>query len=213
MPIEVADLGRKLPLLRFAEIEDPGIGEGPFHYDTGEVDPPLAAIDDGAVRRSDHVGRDAQQVVGPIGQIDPPWRLPIGDDLEDQSLQSAAIGDGSIHVPDDLGAAGFRKEISQELDCRSSGMDPAVVGTHGGQVSHGAVPGQQKEATRQGCLESQQHVVSIDYHGLTPQCDRLEPFSPPFEAVRIAGRTALQGFALPVAKCVAITDQLESGPA
>ena len=65
----------------------------------GQVDPAVAAVEDGAVGGRDGLGRDAQEGVGVEDQFDAPVPAAFSGGFEDQGLEAAAVRDRAVEVP------------------------------------------------------------------------------------------------------------------
>lgn len=131
----------------------------------GQVEPPAAGIEHGAVGRDDRVGALAQEPVGAVVQFDRPGPAVLGGEAFDKLPQTSGIGDRPVQQDLRLRGAEPRQGLAEQADRALRLADDPVGPVQARQVADAAVPTDEQVRPAQGRLQRDQQVEAVHPDG------------------------------------------------
>ena len=126
-----------------------------------EIEPPLAAIQYGTVGGGDDLVGRSKDRVRVADQFDRP--LPAGQrgHFGDYGLQSAAIGDGPVEVPEALRNAQVGGGAADPFQSKPGFRHEAKTPVHAGHIAIRAVPCRKDDTAGHCGLDRRQNIVAV----------------------------------------------------
>ena len=175
---------------------------GHFLFDDGpgEIDPVLAAVENGAVAAGYGLIRICQLRIGAWQQINRPVPVVLAGQLENQHFQPPAVRDGAVKQPPCTADPDFAEEPTDKFH-GGYGFGNLTIGSmNARQVSETPVPAFEYSAAADSCLDGYQSIVTVDGNGLTGNfLYRHTPLAPAGELLVRTG-TSHDGQPLPFGK-------------
>lgn len=127
-----------------------------------------ALVEDSAVGGGDGVGAFAEDFVGVLLKFHGPGEVVLVDEVLDEGLEAAGVGDGAVEEPADMARADGREGACDPVEGGGGFGDFSPCAVDAGQVADAAIPAAEEEGAAEGRFEGDQDVVAVEEEDFVP---------------------------------------------